>query len=73
MGKDMVKQNITFYQTESFACPSRVCLTRETVMKNLAWYDTSSSSHMLYTWPPFEGKLLARQSRASREINLFIF
>ena len=35
----MVKQNITFCQTESFASPSRVGLTRKTLAKisSLAW------------------------------------
>ena len=36
VGKDIVKQNITFCQTESFASPSRVGLTRETFMKMIA-------------------------------------
>ena len=33
VGKDLVKQNITFCQIKSFAGPSRVSLTRETLMK----------------------------------------
>jgi len=37
VGKDLVKQNITFYQTETFAGPSRVGLTCETVAKITAW------------------------------------
>ena len=34
VGKNMVKQNITFCQTESFASPSRLGLTRETLTKS---------------------------------------
>ena len=39
VGKDSVKQSLTFYQTESFASPLRVGLTLETLMKisSLAW------------------------------------
>ena len=36
VGKDMVKQNITFCQTETFAGPLRVGLTCETLTKNTA-------------------------------------
>ena len=50
MGKDMVKQNITFCQTKSFVGPSRVSLTRETLVKDTVWRDSSSSSHVLYSW-----------------------
>ena len=48
--KYMVKQNITFCQKESFAGPSLVGLTRETLAKSTVWRDSSSSSHVLYTW-----------------------
>ena len=39
VGKDLVKQNFTFCQTESFASPSQVGLTQETFGKtsSLAW------------------------------------
>ena len=50
VGKDMVKQNITYYQAESFAGPSQVGLTRKTLTKDTAWHDSSSFSHVLYTW-----------------------
>ena len=50
MGKDMIKQNITFCQTKSFVGPSQVSLTCETLVKDTAWRDSSSSSHVLYTW-----------------------
>ena len=60
MGKDMIKQNITFCQTKSFVDPSQVSLTCETLVKDTAWRDSSSSSHVLYTW------LFLRE--ASREI-----
>jgi len=46
----LVKKNITFCQTENFAGPSWVGLTREIVAKNLAWHNSSSSNHVLYTW-----------------------
>ena len=48
--KDMVKQNITFCQTETFTGPSRVGLTHETLVKNTVWHESSSSSHVLNTW-----------------------
>ena len=48
VGKDLVKQNITFCQTECFASTLRVAFTRETLAKG--WHDSSSSSHVLYTW-----------------------
>ena len=48
--KDMVKQNITFCQTETFIGPSRVSLTHETLAKNSVWHNSSSSSHVLNTW-----------------------
>ena len=50
VGKDLVKQNITFCQIESFVGPSQVSFTHETVTKNLAWHDSSFFSHVLYTW-----------------------
>ena len=50
MGKDLVKQNTTFCQIESFVGPTRVGLTRETVAKNSVWHDSSSFSHVLYMW-----------------------
>ena len=39
VGKDLVKQNLTFCRTESFASPLRVGLTLKTLMKisSLAW------------------------------------
>ena len=36
VGKDMVKQNITFFQTETFIGPSRACLNDEIVAKMIA-------------------------------------
>ena len=50
LGKDLVKQSTTFCQIESFAGRSQVGLTCETVTKNPAWHDSSSSSRVLYTW-----------------------
>ena len=50
LGKDLVKQSTTFCQIESFAGPSQVDLTRETVTKNPVWHDSSSSSRVFYTW-----------------------
>ena len=47
--KDLVKQNITFSQIETFVDPSQVGLTHETIAKMTAWHDSSSSSHVLYT------------------------
>ena len=46
----MVKQNITFCQTECFTGPSQVGLTRKTLAKITAWRDSSSYGHVLYTW-----------------------
>ena len=63
VGKDMVKQNITFCQTESFASLSRVGLTRETLAKTYSlarlFIFKSCALHLAF----FMGKLLARQSR----------
>ena len=50
VGKDLVKQNTTFCQIETFTGPSRVGLTCEKVTKMTAWHDSSSSSHVLYMW-----------------------
>ena len=62
MGKNLVKQNITFFQIETFTGPSRVGLTCEKVTKMTAWHDSSSSSHVLYM-RLFRRLLLVSQSR----------
>ena len=49
MGKDLVKENTTFCQTETFTGPSQVGPSRETVTKLIAWDHSLSSSHVLYT------------------------
>ena len=54
MGKDMVKQNIIFCQTKSFASPSRVlrglALSVRHLRKRKTWHNSSSFSYVLYTW-----------------------
>ena len=68
VGKDLVKQNITFCQIKSFTIPSRVSLTRETLMKisSLAqlFIFQSCSLHVAFSRISF--------SRDTREIHQFI-
>ena len=49
-GKEEVKKNTTFCQTETFVGPLRVSPSRETVAKMTAWHDSSPSSHVLHMW-----------------------
>ena len=67
VGKEKVKQNTTFCQTETFASPLWVGPSCEKVTKMTAWQDSSSSNHVLHTWP-FRGLLLMSYLRANREI-----
>ena len=48
VGKDLVKQNITFCQTETFVGPSRVGPSHEIVVKLTVWHNSSSSSCALH-------------------------
>ena len=68
VGKDMVKQNITFCQTESFMSPSWVGLPHETLVKTskLAWLFIfqSCALHVAFSWVSF--------SRDTCENRLFI-
>ena len=48
VSKNLVKQNITFCQIETFVGPSLVGPSCETVAKMTTWHDSLSSSHVLH-------------------------
>ena len=63
VGKDMVKQNITFCQTESFVSPLWVGLTRETLAKTYSLVQFFIFQSCALNVALFAGKLLASQLR----------
>ena len=68
MGKVLVKQNITFCQTNIFVGPLWVGLTHETIAENPAWHNSSSSSHVLYM--SLFSRVASRETVASQLWNL---
>ena len=51
VGKEFGKVTQTFCQTESFADTLRVGPSCETLVNLTAWHDSSTSNHVLHTWP----------------------
>ena len=51
VGKEFGKTLFLFCQIESFAGTSRDGLSREILANLIAWHDSSTSSHVLHTWP----------------------
>ena len=58
VGKEFRKVTKLFAKTESFAGPSRVGSSHETLANLTAWHDSSAFNHVLRTWP-FRELLLA--------------